>query len=438
MKTLKTILAIAVVSAFTGCANDDDYNAPNLSGNCSTLVATKQVSDIVALSAATYKKYDADDIIEAYVTSSDEGGNFYKALSLVSVDGTVGFSIPIDSYNIFNKFEPGRKVYIHLKDKYFVTEFNATVIGSLFNNYTPDILTDDEVGRISGVEFEKVITRSCDKVDEEQLVNHITIAEAKSPQYLNKLIEFDNVQFTDESNGKKYFDASLNSLGSATNHHIVDKDNSSVILRVSEYATFATQKVPTTNGKIRGVMTKYNSDYQFMVRTINDIKLGGSRVVPVFEETFSSNFPNWIKYSVSGAQIWTLDVQYGNPGSCAKMSGYSNANLLNEDWLISPAIDLTTKTSATITYDTATKFAGNTLQALISTDYTGTGNPTTATWTSITGTLSPSTGSYVWTGSGSIDISAFTGHKVYIAYKYTSTTAAAATWEVDNVKIVGN
>jgi hypothetical protein len=25
-----------------------------------------------------------------------------------------------------------------------------------------------------------------------------------------------------------------------------------------------------------------------------------------------------------------------------------------------------------------------------------------------------------------------------VAFKYTSTTAAAATWEVDNVKIVGN
>jgi len=438
MKTLKLIAAIALVSAFTGCANDDDYDAPNLSGQCSDLTVTKQVSDIVALSGSAFKKYEADDIIEAYVTSSDEGGNFYKSISLVSVDGSIGFSMPVDSYNLFNKFEPGRKVFVHLKDKYFVTEFTSTVIGSLYNNDTPDNASDDEVGRISGVEFEKVITRSCEKVDEETLVNHVTIAQAKSAQYLNKLIEFDDVQFTDESKDKKYFDASLNSLGNATNHTIVDKNNSSVILRVSEYATFSSKVVPRGNGKIRGVMTKYNSDYQFMVRTENDIKLTDTRVVPVFEETFTSNFPLWTKYSVTGPQVWTLDIQYGNPGSCAKMSGFLGSNIANEDWLISPVIDLTANTGATLTYDTATKFAGNTLQALISTDYTGSGNPTTATWVPATGTLSPSTGSYVWTGSGPVDISAQAGHKVYIAFKYTSTTAAAATWEVDNVKIIGN
>jgi hypothetical protein len=278
MKTLKLILAIAFVSVFTGCANDDDYSTPDLSGECVDLAPNKEVADVLALSTNVKQQYTADDIIEAYVTSSDEGGNFYKSISFVSTDGTKAFSMPVDAYNLYNLYEPGRKVYIHLKDLYFMTDFNSTIIGQLYNNDTPDNPADDEVGRISGIQYENILTRSCTKVNEDELVNHITIAQAMHDEYLNKLIEFDSVQFTDESRGAKYFDEALPSPGGATNHQIVDKFGTKVILRVSQYATYAGNVTPSGNGKIRGVMTKFNSDYQFMTRTLNDIKLINPRI----------------------------------------------------------------------------------------------------------------------------------------------------------------
>lgn len=433
-------LFIAVIAS--SCVNSDIYDAPDLNNECTTLTPTKEVSDITALTTTTFAKYTDPDIIEAYVTSSDEGGNFYKSISMVSTDGAIGFSMPIDDYNLYTKFEPGRKVYVNMKDRFFVKEYNATVIGSLYDNNTPADLTDDSVGRISIIDYKSVIKTSCTKVNEDDITNKISIQSAKNDSYLNKLIEFDNVQFTDESLGKKFFDTTLNNLGSATNHQIIDANGDTVILRVSQYAGFSLQSVPSGSGKIVGVMTKYNNDYQFMVRTINDIQLTKNRVVPFFEESFSSNFPNWEKRSIIGSQVWTLDTQYGNPGSCAKMTGYANStNNANEDWLISPVLNMSSLASATLSFDTATKFSGNPLSILISRNYNGLGNPSSATWTTLSGTLSPSTGSYVWTGSGPIDLSSFTGSgnsAVYLAFKYTSTTSASATWEVDNVKITAN
>lgn len=437
MKKLNVILLTSISAILAGCVNGDDYNSPDLSKECNSLTVTKQVQDITSTSTATYAQYTADDVIEAYVTSSDEGGNFYKSISLVSTDGSTGFSMPVDAYNLYTKFEPGRKIYVNMKDRYFVTQNSSTVIGSLYNNDTPTILTDDQVGRISGVEYENIIKRSCDKVDEETLVNHLTIAQAKNNQNLNKLIEFDAVQFTDASIGKKYFDPTLNNLGSATNHLITDADGNTIIVRVSEFATFSYKQVPSANGKIRGVLTKFGSDFQFMVRSESDVKMANARIVPIFEETFTSNFPNWTKFSVTGAQVWTLDTTHGNPGSCAKMSGFASGNQTNEDWLISPSINLNAVTAATLTFQTATNFTGNVLQAYVSTNYSGSGTPTAATWTQITGTLSPTNGGYVWTSSGPISLAAFTGNNIRIAFKYTSTTSAAATWEVDNVKIIG-
>jgi hypothetical protein len=433
-------LFIAVIAS--SCVNSDVYDAPDLSNECTTLTPTTEVSDITALTTTEFAKYTDPDIIEAYVTSSDEGGNFYKSISMVSTDGAIGFSMPIDDYNLYTKFEPGRKVYVNMKDRFYVKEYNSTVIGSLYDNNTPADLTDDSVGRISIIDYKSVIKTSCTKVNEDDITNRISIQSAKNDSYLNKLIEFDNVQFTDESLGKKFFDTTLNNLGSATNHQIIDANGSTVILRVSQYAGFSLQSVPSGSGKIVGVMTKYNSDYQFMVRTINDIQLTKNRVLPFFEESFTSNFPNWEKRSLIGSQVWTLDTQYGNPGSCAKMSGYANStNNANEDWLISPVLNMSSLASATLSFDTATKFSGNPLSILISRNYNGLGNPSSATWTTLTGTLSPSTGNYVWTGSGPIDISSFTGSgnsAVYLAFKYTSTTSASATWEVDNVKITAN
>lgn len=433
MKNLKLVLTTAVLASLVGCVNGDDYGTPDLSNECVTIATTKNVTDVTGIATATATQYttlnDVTDYIEAYVTSSDEGGNFYKSISMVSIDGLTGFSMPVDNYNLFNEFEPGRKVTIKLdKNRFFNKQHGSTVIGSSYEN---------GVGRISGVEYKDVILRSCDKIDEEDLVNRLTIAQAKNDQNLNKIIEFDAVQFTDASVGRTYFDSSLNPFPTwtATNHYITDADGNTIILRASEFAKFASDIIPGNNGKIRGVLTKYNSEYQFMIRTLNDVMLTDDRIVPLFEETFSTNWNNWTKFSVTGAQVWVLDTQFGNPGNCAKMSGFaSSVNNANEDWLISPSIDLSSVSNATLKFDNASRFPGNLIEAKISTNYVS-GNPNTATWTNLTATLDTNTGAYVWTNSGNIDISSYTGGTVHIAFKYTSTTSASSTWEIDNVKI---
>ena len=437
MKNLKLILATALFSTLFSCINNDNYSEPDLTGECVDLTATKTIQDVALVATSTAQLWDSntDSIMEAYVTSSDEGGNFYKSVSMISIDGTKGFSMPIDAYNLYTKYEPGRKVYINLNGRHFANNSltSTTEIGSLYNG--------TQVGRVSGVEYEAAVKRGCTKVSEETLVNHMTIAQAKNNANLHKLIEFDAVQFADESLGKTYFDKTLNPspTWTATNHIIKDASGASIIVRVSEFATFSTKSIPSGNGKIRGVLTKYNNDYQFMIRTENDVKLTNDRVVPLFEESFA-NFAAWTKYSVTGAQVWVVDPTYGNPGACAKMTGFaSSVNNANEDWLISPAINLSAVTSATLTFDNVCKFAGNDIEVFISSNYSGSGAPSAATWTPLTANLDTNvTGSYIWKPSGAINISALTGNSnVRVAFKYTSTSTASKTWEIDNVKVVG-
>ena len=170
---------------------------------------------------------------------------------------------------------------------------------------------------------------------------------------------------------------------------------------------------------------------------VDDIGLvegqGGTGGQIVFQDGFDNGLASWNAFNVVGAQVWEHSTQYGNPGSCARMSGFSGSSFANEDWLISPAINLTQAVNASFEFETAKNYTGNDLEIMLSKEYTGTGDPNAVNWVKITPALS--TGSWAWTPSGPIDLSGYLGETLYFAFKFTSTNSASATWEVDNVKV---
>lgn len=135
--------------------------------------------------------------------------------------------------------------------------------------------------------------------------------------------------------------------------------------------------------------------------------------------------------SIIGDQVW-VGSNYG-----AKMSGYSSGAKENEDWLISPEIDLTSQSnlkfqiSQIINYSTQLDL----INVLVSSDYTTAEDPTTATWDVINLTTKPSGTNWTPILSEDYDFSAYEGKKIHIALKYESTVSTAATWEVENILI---
>ena len=464
MKNLKLILTVGLLSVLVGCVNGDDYGSPDLSGECVDIAATKSVQDIAILANATAQEYTNADFIEAYVTSSDEGGNFYKSISLISLDGTKGFTMPVDAYNLYTKFEPGRKVTVNMQNRHFHfdDQIASLEIGSLYNNNTPEIPSDDVVGRISGVEYENVINRSCTKVDEEAFIKRMSITQAKNNQYINMLIEFDAVQFTDASLGKKYYDPSLNSFGGATNHEITDEFGNKIIVRVSEYATFAGNEIPSLNGKIRGVLTKYNNDFQFMVRTLNDVNLTQPRIAVDFfppivgnaivynstlNEPFTSytttnqrNFPKYINDAAVGSRYWERKV-FGTPSNTyIQMSSFGGTPEANRSLFIVP-VNMTA--ANTLSFETKAGFAnGNVLKVYYTTNYVPGTQITSATLIDITSsfTISPGLPSGYpasFTPSGVYNIPAGVTGNGFFVFEYVGngTSGPTTTMQLDNIVI---
>jgi hypothetical protein len=120
------------------------------------------------------------------------------------------------------------------------------------------------------------------------------------------------------------------------------------------------------------------------------------------------------------------------------MSGFSDGSNANEDWLITKTIDLSSVTTASLTFQSVVRYNGLALTVHMSSDYNG-GNPTSdGNWTELSVTLDTDASSWFsWTDSGNIDLSSVTGGNVYIAFKYVSTSSGSATYEIDNVLVIG-
>ncbi len=155
-------------------------------------------------------------------------------------------------------------------------------------------------------------------------------------------------------------------------------------------------------------------------------------------EPFNTSLGTWSQYSVIGDQIWEW-ADYGNPPGCAKGNGYSGGPIENEDWLISPMLNLEGYTNITFSFDHARNYGSNDqLFVLISNDYTGSGDPNSATWENITSSYTfPDPGSWDFFNAGISDISSYASSSTYISFLYTSSSSDASTWEVDNAEVLG-
>ena len=151
----------------------------------------------------------------------------------------------------------------------------------------------------------------------------------------------------------------------------------------------------------------------------------------IYKEGFTKDAGSFTQQQVVGAYLW----YWGNFNSgCMQANAYNKGAC--ETWLVSPAIDLKDRLNPKLAFDHAVNYGANLpvsdlTGAYISTDYTN--DVTKATWTKLTFTY-PTTYSFTFLNSGTIDLAAYSNKKITIAYKYVSTGTALA-WEISNVNI---
>ena len=448
---LKSVFAFLIASSLlTSCVNSDTYGIPEDSLVTYELTTTKTPQQIAALNATVVPfLITTDDVIEAYVTSSDEKSNFYKSISFQTKETTpLGFSVPINITSTFAEgFVPGRKVFIKLKGLYVAQVYGSMQIGGLYNG---------TIGRIAENDWRNRLFVSSTKVDESALVRNLSLASAISDANQNTLIEIDAVQFSDSSLNRTYYD--VDSGGGATNHLMMSASTPTArIIRFSDFAPFSGNSVPSGSGKIRGVLSKYSTDFQFVVRYESDIKLVASRfdVAPpiggttitypltlneTFESFTASNnpavFPSYINDAFVGSRYWSVKSFSAN--KYAEMSSFGSGGA-NTTFLAMP---VTLTPGYKFSFRSKDGFNnGNVLKVYYSRNYVPGGNIAAATLVDITSSFTIASGTasgYAvnFTNSNNFTIPAgITGNGFFI-FEYKGGPTPTTTIQIDDVKLI--
>lgn len=125
--------------------------------------------------------------------------------------------------------------------------------------------------------------------------------------------------------------------------------------------------------------------------------------------------------------VWRKTDLYGMMAS-AYVAGTNHAS---EAWLISSPLDLTSNTTAFLTFNQAYKY-GDISQIAVKITTNG------LDWTTLEVPVWPDGTSWLVINSGEIDITKYISATTQIAFAYTSSAEASLTWEIRDVLIKGN
>jgi hypothetical protein len=457
---LKSLLLVTISLGISSCVNDDSYSTPTNTLETYELTTTTTVAAVNTAATATPVEYTADDIIAGYVTSNDESGTFYKSISFQTIptDGSapIGFSVPIDVTTLYGEgFTPGRKVYIKLKGLYTAKVFGSLQIGSLFEG--------NSVGRISVFQWKNHLFPSATIVDENTFVRTLTLAQAYTDANQNTLVELDAVQFADGSINRSYYD--VDSGGGATNHLLTALTGGTQrIIRFSSFAPFTGKQVPQGSGKIRGVLSKFNTDFQFIVRYESDIKLNNPRVdvfpaivgnanvftgslnepFTTYTTTNQTNFPKYINDAALGSRYWQLK-SFGTPVNryieMSSFNGSGNPGVPAKTLFFVP-VDFTA--ASTFTFKEQIRFnAGVALKVyyVTSANYTPGQAANMSLFTNITNSFTgisyPANGASenAFNSAGTYSIPATLTGTGYFVFEYIGTNTVTTTVQIDDIVI---
>lgn len=404
MKKLILLIPAALV-VLSSCKKDPD--SPPID-----TILPSQIITIDSLrnweTAAGPTSITEDLSVYGIVTMDESSGNIYKQLYIQDHTGAIQVRLSASS-----DFKVGDSVRIALNGAYLSDYAGVIQLDSI--DPTTDIIKQS-----AGNTFNPEI----------KTMDQITLEDE------GRLVKLENVQFQYAELTNTYADA----IGqSSENRMLEDCDGNVIIVRTSGFASFAGTDLPTGSGSMVCIVNQFNGELQLIIRSLGEVTLSGTRcagqlLLKDFDDDIVTS-GGWIVQQVIGVETWTTSTAGGAAEPYGVIDNYTTGNTQTESWLISPALDLSNSTSADLTFENACNYTGDALELLISTNYSGTGDPNGSTWTALSATWS--TGTWAWVNSGIIDLSAYLQSNVRIAFKYIGTNSDGKTWEIDDIIING-
>lgn len=461
VRIYSAMMLMAAMAFFSAC--EKTFDAPP-GPQDPNLVANMTIEDFKALHTTMggHTEITQDIVISGVVVANDRSGNFYKQLFIQDTTGAI--QVLLNANSLYTSYPVGRRVFVKAKGLYLSDDNRTMVLG-----------TRTVIGGLPSVEgipsaliSQYIIGGSIGNPVEPIEVDIAQLQTDMHNRFVNALIKLKNYEFITGDTAKTYSDTSQ--YRRTTNLSIKDcLGNPNVTVRTSAYANFAGLNVPNGMGDITAIFTLFGTTRQLVIRDTTDVQFYGDRCDSnppppppgtLLFQNFETQTPDapisitgWTNIAETGTRTWNGKIFNNNKYAEATAFG-SNAPSI-KIWMVSGPVNMDVTINEKLTFDTKQGFIGTggqnaaTLKVMVSTNYTGTGNPWTATWTDLTGQATLSAGTVTsypstYTNSGLIDLNSYTG-TLYVAFVYEGADPAGtgagdktSNWQIDNVSVIGD
>jgi hypothetical protein len=460
MKKINLTLAIILGSlVYSSCVKNDDFELPetkageiNIEGNITGISAVK--SNFNPETEDIYVIAETNTWMEAYVVSSDEGGNFYKELVLQDKpeNPVAGILLLVDDNSLFETYNFGRKIYVKLDGL------------ALWSNNGVHQLGIQNRGDVVAIPPSRVDDHILRTMETAEIVPLQLEISAFKEDHENLFVQVNNVQFnrnllreqhhytfageiTDEYDGERQLESC--------------RTGASTMLSTSTFSGFKSLYLPKNSGSVKGILTRnfYDDYFVIAVNSPDDFNFDGDRCDPEFLKCegnnitggtliFEENFTNvaslsalenkgWTNININGDKAFEPGTFDGN--RYIRVSAYNTEETSMEAWLVSPPIDLNEVSEAQLAFEIMSSYDNATiLSVLITEEFTG--NVLTTNWTPLDAVIpiGPTNQYGKRFVKSEIDVSCLKGD-IHFAFRYLGAAPdKSTTYDIDNIRISGN
>lgn len=260
MKLLRNI-SLPLIASLALFACERDYDAPLLTepeytGPAANITISELRTQNAAATENTPIIITKDQVLKAVITGNDESGNIFKKIYLQDETGAI--EMGVDQNSVYNYYPVGQTVYVDLNG------LSISVYGDEQQLGHPE----GYLFRTPWEDFEKHVSKDGWANPENAkpvVIDDISTINAAPDNYKFKLVQFTGVTF---QNGGKGIFAPEDGYGE---ENITDSHGNTIMIRTSNYASFAGNKLPEGKGNVTGILGRFRGTWQLTLRTANDV-----------------------------------------------------------------------------------------------------------------------------------------------------------------------
>lgn len=292
MKKIHYLLLALVCGLFVGCMDKEWeepgtdsslYGNPNIKeANVITIQALKNKFSTEVSTEGKYKQITEDLQIKAVVTANDIQGNMYNEIAVQDATGAI--FIGIEQGGVFGYLPEGTEILIDLKDLYIGNYRKSPTIGT---PYSKD--GDVSVSRMNRFLWQAHFTYTGyrTRIEPEVFADGSAKTTWDISKDAGKLAVIKNVSIKNggyyNADTKQYV-SNVPFVPGQSTYSVPDYSTSwyfneqpdgqsgGVQIYTSNYADFAAIKLPTGKVNITGVVKRYRDQWEFIIRTLDDIE----------------------------------------------------------------------------------------------------------------------------------------------------------------------